>query len=102
MKKTIEYKGYTFTKMNKEKAYAIKRSVDAHKFEGLGFWYDDWSNAKDEALIYCKQLAHAIGCDDWAVIGANTCTFSFGAYYEDEDKLIVLYCTRDNDYLFIE
>ena len=102
MKNMIEFKGRAFSKMSKAKAYDVKRMVDNHKFEGLAFFYQKWSEAKENALIYCQRLAHNIGCDDWGVIRANSCTFSFGAYYKDNNKLIILYCTRDNDYLYME
>lgn len=59
--------------------------------------YGRHSQAKDEAMAYCRGLQYKMGGHDGRICSANTYQFSYAFQYEDEAGDVCLcYITRDN------
>lgn len=65
--------------------------------------YRSWSNAKESAYDYCTDLMLKYQGHSPRIIGANTCTFSFGFIGVIDGKEAFFYITRDYDrYIFLD
>jgi hypothetical protein len=60
--------------------------------------YKSYSYNKQRAFDYCKRLCYDYKGTDLKIIGGNTCTFSAGfTYINDNGELVFVWITKDYD-----
>ena len=64
--------------------------------------YGIYSQAKVNALRYCRELQARLNGHDGRICSANTFQFTYAFKYEDFDTghMCLCYCTAANDYKF--
>ena len=64
--------------------------------------YGSYSDAKEKAMKYCKELQDRLGGYSGTIVGASSHFFSYAFRYWDADrkKECLCYCTHANDYKF--
>lgn len=81
-------------------AYARYQKATARDLNEV---YSRYSQAKQAAYDYCMNLVREYYGYSPRIIGANTCTFSFGFIGVIDGKEAFFYITRDYDrYIFID
>ena len=80
-------------------AWAIKNGAKTELYQV----YNSYSNRKQEAMNYCKELQSRLGGYGATIVGASSHFFSYAFKYFDADlkKECMCYCTHANDYKFV-
>ena len=77
----------------------MQRAYSNYKRSGnynLRDCYNNASYSKVRAYMYCEELCNKMGGYGLKIIGYNTCTFSVGfEYMDNENKLHFVYITKD-------
>lgn len=94
----------TLTKTSQIKKKANFYLNNAYKLDSY-LWqvYGNYSRAKEKAFDYCLELVNKYKGRNFRILGANTCTFSFGfiGFVPNENtgelEESFIYITRDYD-----
>lgn len=81
--------------------------MNGHGLPSLYHAYSNPSGAKDEAMTYCKKLAHDM-CSvngEVRIMSYNTFNFTAGfiGMHPEDGRAVFVYITRDNDrYIYLD
>ena len=78
--------------------YALKRGAKTELYQV----YNNYSNKKQCALNYCKELQYRLNGYNATIVGHSCHFFSYAFLYYDADTKheCLCYCTQANDYKF--
>ena len=90
------------TKKQRGMYESYKRALNRGPKTELYQVYGNYSNAKQKAIDYCKELEHRLGGYNGTIVGHSAHFFSYAFEYVDYDlgKKCLCYCTHANDYKF--
>lgn len=94
--KTVKLHGHDFELKHLEGEY--RRYLHSHNYK-LSDCYDRWSERKQHAYDYCKELARECGWSSYGIVSHNTCMFTFGFVFECDDVKWFAYITKAHNYV---
>lgn len=79
--------------------YAMKKGAKTELYQVYG----RYSNAKQKALDYCKELQYRLHGYSGTIVSVSSHFFTYAFRYYDVDikKECLCYCTHVNDYKFV-
>ncbi len=86
--------------MTKKQECIYNRYLNSTDYE-LRHVYGRWSDAKENAMDYCKSQMYKRNGNCLRIISHNAMVFTVGFTFTDEDgSEKFMYITRDNDYIW--